>query len=675
MNGAFNGPVAESKTATSLLLLLFICVCRRCLKLANRGQGSTRWQMRRALKALFVLALLLLLQRAAAFRCAPSPSGVFLNKSAASSSSSLGRRAAAAALPAAAAVEMPLQRALAAASRAALSSSAVRSSPLPVCCLVPLPVGWGVGGRGGSFNNLGVYEHPKKDLLLAMSRKKTLKTMAPQQPRTVKTDPAEMPLTECHGATKVTCSVEPLSGLANYQGECVFFVARGQQLPAEAAEFDTQRGGLLAGALEEADSKCDAGSCVCVRVGGEGPRFLCAVGVGEHKSFDASAVGTAVAAALRERNKLKSAALFVPDLCKGCPCPEAPKVFLRKLQAVLETLLVELNPDNRFKGAGSKTVKSSNLEQLTIFAADTEGTTAVLEAARRVASGVHLARELVNAPANVCTTVTLAKAAEEIAAEGGLECKILEQAEAEALGMGCYLSVAKGSMYPPLFIHMTYKPSSGSVKKKLAFVGKGLCFDSGGYNIKRAETSIELMKFDMGGAAAVLGAAKAIAAAKPAGVEVHFISAAAENMVSARAYRPGDVLTASNGKTVEVGNTDAEGRLTLADALVYAERLKVDVIVDVATLTGACIVALGESYAGLFTPDDQLAEQILNCAERTCEKMWRMPFVARYRDNLESKCADLNNTATKGKGGGAITAAVFLKEFVEKVSERGAPSS
>lgn len=489
--------------------------------------------------------------------------------------------------------------------------------------------------------------------------------MVPPQPScTVKTDPAEMPLTACHGATEVAFSVEPHSAVNCYNGDCVVFLCRGT-LPPEAAEVDARLGGLLAVALEEADFKGEEGSCMCVRVGGEGPRYLCAVGVGEHKSFDASAVGSAVATAIREKDKLSSAALFVPDLCKGCPCPEAPKAFLRKLQAVLETILVEINSDNRFKGTGSKNVKTSKLERLTIFIANMEGTEATVEAARRVASGVHLARELVNAPANYCTTVTLAKTAEVIAAEGGLDCKILGQAEAEALGMGCYLAVAKGSMYPPQFIHLTYKPA-GTPKKKIAFIGKGLCFDSGGYNIKRAETSIHLMKFDMGGAAAVLGAAKAIASAKPADVEVHFISAAAENMVSSRAYRPGDVITASNGKTVEVGNTDAEGRLTLADALVYAEKLGVDAIVDVATLTGACIIALGESYAGLFSPDEQLADKILKCADRSCEKMWRMPFVPRYRELLESKCADLNNTATKGKGGGAITAAVFLKEFVDK---------
>lgn len=176
--------------------------------------------------------------------------------------------------------------------------------------------------------------------------------------------------------------------------------------------------------------------------------------------------------------------------------------------------------------------------------------------------------------------------------------------------MGSYLAVAKGSMYPPQFIHLTYCPPD-PVARRLAFVGKGLCFDSGGYNIKSAASSIELMKFDMGGAAAVLGAARTLAELKPANVEVHFIIAAAENMVSHHSYRPGDVVTASNGKTIEVGNTDAEGRLTLADALVFAERLGVDAIVDIATLTGACIIALGESYAGLWSSDEGMAKELL----------------------------------------------------------------
>ncbi|CDJ50997.1 cytosol aminopeptidase, putative [Eimeria brunetti] len=322
---------------------------------------------------------------------------------------------------------------------------------------------------------------------------------------------------------------------------------------------------------------------------------------------------------------------------------------------------------------------------MTVFTFDKPETERTLEAARHVAKGVHLARELVNAPANYCTTITLAKAAEAIAKEGDLECKILDQAALEELKMGCYLAVAKGSMYPPQFIHLIYRPkaaaasaaaaspaaasaaaaanapaaggpegapataaggqeaaaaegsgspaaagagaagagagaagaagessSSSSKPKRIVFVGKGLCFDSGGYNVKRAETSIELMKFDMGGAAAVLGAAAAVAGLSPAAVEVHFLAAAAENMISSRAYRPGDILRASNGKTVEVGNTDAEGRLALADALVFAERLAPDFVVDVATLTGACVVALGEAYAGLVSPDEPLAQRVVH---------------------------------------------------------------
>ncbi|CDJ35385.1 cytosol aminopeptidase, putative [Eimeria mitis] len=364
-----------------------------------------------------------------------------------------------------------------------------------------------------------------------------------------------------------------------------------------------------------------------------------------------------MAAATRERPRVHSVGVYIHPMAQQCPCPDAPKVFFRKIQALFETFFVEIQPDHRFKGTGSKVASEPQVEELTVFTFDVEETKRAIEAARHVASGVHLARELVNAPSNYCTTITLAKAAETVAKEGGLECRILDQPALEERGMGCYLAVAKGSMYPAQFIHLIYRPKSaaaaaaaagaadgsggagaaaaatgkgskdegktaaataaaaeketGEIKHKIAFVGKGLCFDSGGYNIKRAETSIEMMKFDMGGAAAVLGAARAVSLLQPAAVEIHFIAAAAENMVSSRAYRPGDVLRASNGKTIEVGNTDAEGRLTLADALVYAEQLHVHSIVDVATLTGACIVALGESYAGLFSPNDELAEEIL----------------------------------------------------------------
>uniref|UniRef100_A0A7S4B3P5 Cytosol aminopeptidase domain-containing protein n=2 Tax=Chrysotila carterae TaxID=13221 RepID=A0A7S4B3P5_CHRCT len=230
--------------------------------------------------------------------------------------------------------------------------------------------------------------------------------------------------------------------------------------------------------------------------------------------------------------------------------------------------------------------------------------------------------------------------------------------------MGAYLGVSQGASEPPKFIHMTYKPS-GQARKKVALIGKGLTFDSGGYNIKAgAGSMIEKMKFDMGGAGAVLGAARVVAELAPDHVEAHFIIAACENMVSANAMRPGDILTASNNKTIEVLNTDAEGRLTLADALVYAEQLgPLDAIVDIATLTGACIVALGPDYGGMWSADDELAAKLEAAAKETGELLWRMPLAAEYKDQLKSTIADLKNIGSGG--GGSITAALFLKEFVK----------
>jgi leucyl aminopeptidase len=256
----------------------------------------------------------------------------------------------------------------------------------------------------------------------------------------------------------------------------------------------------------------------------------------------------------------------------------------------------------------------------------------------------------------------MAQTAEAIASEYGLALEILEQEECEKLGMGAFLGVAQASEIPPKFLHLTYKPE-GTARRKLAIVGKGLTFDSGGLNIKGAGSGIETMKMDMGGAAATLGAAKAIGQIKP-DVEVHFISAVTENMISGRAMHPGDILTASNGKTIEVNNTDAEGRLTLADALVFAEKLGVDAIVDLATLTGACIVALGNDIAGLWTADEGIASQLKSASEAAGEKFWQMPMEEKYFDGLKSPIADMKNTGPRA--GGSITAALFLKQFVKE---------
>lgn len=283
-----------------------------------------------------------------------------------------------------------------------------------------------------------------------------------------------------------------------------------------------------------------------------------------------------------------------------------------------------------------------------------------------IAAGVDLAKDLVGAPPNSKTPVVIADLARRLAAEHKLEIKVLGQAECEALGMGAYLAVQQGSKFPPQFVHLTYKPEgAGADVAKVALVGKGLTFDSGGYNLKAGPGSmIELMKFDMGGCAAVLGAAKAIGQLRPKNVEVHFITAVCENMISAEAMRPGDILVASNGKTIEVLNTDAEGRLTLADALVYADKLGVDTIVDLATLTGACIVALGEKMAGLYSPDDGLRTALAAAAARSDEGIWALPLEPGYKELIKSQIADLKNIGAKG--GGSITAALFLQEFVDK---------
>ncbi|MGB5714667.1 MAG: leucyl aminopeptidase, partial [Waterburya sp.] len=328
-------------------------------------------------------------------------------------------------------------------------------------------------------------------------------------------------------------------------------------------------------------------------------------------------------------------------------------------QAVTEAIILALHEDNRFKSEPeSKEPKLETIELIGLAGQDQ-----AIAKGSTIAEGVILARELVNAPANEVTPVTMAETAQQLAQNYGLELKILEQSDCEKFeqGMGAYLGVGRASEIPPRFIHLTYKPQ-GTAKRKVAIVGKSLTFDSGGLNLKPSGSGIETMKMDMGGGAATLGAAKVIAQLQPE-VEVHFICAATENMISGKAMHPGDILKAANGKTIEVNNTDAEGRLTLADALVYAEKLEVDAIVDLATLTGACVVALGNDIAGLWSTDDALAQEMKTAAELAGEKFWQLPMEEKYFEGLKSQIADMKNTGPRA--GGSITAALFLKQFIK----------
>lgn len=408
----------------------------------------------------------------------------------------------------------------------------------------------------------------------------------------------------------------------------------------------------LAEIIDESEFKGKAGEKAIARTGDETVRKVGIIGLGKSESWSVEGLRQAAGAIaqLAHRSKCKTVGINLPQWNEDATL---------STQAMTEGFILALHKDLRFKSDAEAKAK----ETPTITTVDFLGYpnhAAAIARAHHICDGVILARELVSAPANVVTPVTLAETVAAIAQEHGLELEILERDDCQKLGMGSFLGVAQASDLPPKFIHLTYKPK-GTIRRKLAIVGKGLTFDSGGLNLKVGNSSIEMMKMDMGGAAATFGAAKAIAQIQP-DVEVHFISAATENMVSGRAMHPGDILTASNGKTIEVNNTDAEGRLTLADALVFADKLGVDAIVDLATLTGACIVALGDNIGGLWSGDEELATALLSASEQAGEKFWRLPLESSYFDGLKSVVADMKNTGPRA--GGSITAALFLQQFV-----------
>ena len=297
-----------------------------------------------------------------------------------------------------------------------------------------------------------------------------------------------------------------------------------------------------------------------------------------------------------------------------------------------------------------KTKKDKKVEEIYVNCDET-----LLRRAEIVAAGMKLTRDLANEPAQFATPSKLA----EIALGLGLDTKVYEKEDCEKMGMGAYLAVAKGSSQPPKFIHMKY--TCPNPRKKIAIIGKGITFDSGGLDIK-PPSSMLTMRDDMSGAACVLGIMSKINELKP-DVEVHGIIAACENMPGCSAYKPGDILTAKNGKTIEVDNTDAEGRLTLADALCFACEQGVDEVIDIATLTGACMVALGNVAAGIVGNDCDMVHNVINAAKEVGERYWELPMYEEYKESLKSEVADMQNTGSRW--GGASTAGLFLKEFVK----------
>ncbi len=388
---------------------------------------------------------------------------------------------------------------------------------------------------------------------------------------------------------------------------------------------------------------------------GSPSKHLLLVGLGKRSEYGPAAARAAAATAARRlRERFASTALFALEA--EAAGRRAPVV----LSALAEGTLLG---NRRFQKY--VTDKERRFEGLSGISLRVARKSAVLQEAlglgKVLADATGYARELATEPANVLTPEFMAEEARKLARRHGFELKVLDEKACAKLGMGAYLAVARGSHHPPRFIHLRYRPKGA--KFHIAVVGKGLTFDSGGISIKPAD-GMGAMKSDMSGSAAVMGAMAAIGALKPK-VAVDAVMAMCENMPGGGAYRPGDILTSMSGKTIEVLNTDAEGRLTLADALCYVQRQKPDAVVDLATLTGACVVALGPDFSGAMGNDQPLLDAVLAAAKESGDDLWQLPLPAAYRKYIKTDVADVANMS-RIRWGGAITAGLFLSTFVDE---------
>jgi leucyl aminopeptidase len=425
-----------------------------------------------------------------------------------------------------------------------------------------------------------------------------------------------------------------------------------KRLRDSAARIDKALGGKVSEILEAERFAGKPAHVTHVHTAGRVPaRRVVVVGLGKRVELTLETIRRAASAGLRRARDLGAKSVAIEVLGDRLPARS-------RAHAVTEGAILGAYTFDRYK----REKADKRVEALTVVEPDGRRRREVADGARTgevFAEAACFARDLVNSPANDVHPTYLAKVAGEIAKDAKLDLKVFDRAECQKMGMGLFLGVAAGSEQPPKFIHLTYAPS-GRRRKRVAVIGKGITFDSGGLDLKPAEGMLR-MKDDMSGAAAVLAIMRALPRLAPA-VEVHGLIAATENMPSGSAIRPGDILKAMNGTTVEIGNTDAEGRLTLADALCYAgDRIRADEVVDMATLTGACVVALGPMCSGLFANDQGLADRLLAAAEEAGERVWQLPLIDEYREHLKSEVADFNNVGPRG--GGAITAGLFLKEF------------
>ena len=430
-------------------------------------------------------------------------------------------------------------------------------------------------------------------------------------------------------------------------------------LEAGAAALDAALDGAISQLMKQGEIKGKLNQIGLIHALGKLPAARVAViGLGKVEELSPDRIRGAVAEIcrfLRQRGVARVVTVAHGAGVAGITAEDAAQVIVEG--ALLGTY--------SFRRHITKEAEHGEIKQLTIITAKAEEIRDLEQGCYRgriLAGATNRARDMVNEPANYMTPADMAEVAAGVAADCGLEIEVLEQEQMRKLGMGGLLGVAQGSRQPPKFIILRYK---GSKTKALdiALVGKGITFDSGGISIKPSAKMSE-MKGDMAGGAAVIAAMSAVARLKP-GINVTALVPATENLPGGSALKPGDILTALNGKTIEIENTDAEGRLILADALSYASRLNAGSIVDVATLTGACVIALGTICTGVFGSKQELVDKVIAAGARAGELVWQMPMYEEYKEQNKSEVADIKNSG--GRNAGAITAAQFLSEFVGEV--------
>jgi leucyl aminopeptidase len=434
------------------------------------------------------------------------------------------------------------------------------------------------------------------------------------------------------------------------------FVFEGDALPDWLQQVDQELAGAISTVVTSGDFKGGAAeSAVVYTRGAMGCERIVLVGLGSREKISAEGLRRASASAVLKSRSLKLNTVSV--MAPACEQISAPDVY----QAMAEGMGLALYA---YHGQKSSEAPADLPAVVDFLVDDAASCQAALNDGVIIARGTNLARELANLPPNICQPAYLAQEAVRLGADTGLKVRVLEPRQMKALRMGALLAVAQGSDAPARFIVLEHNAERAEELDTIVLVGKGVTFDTGGYSLKTADGMVG-MKGDMSGAAAVLGAMSIISRLK---LPVHVVGLvpAVENMVSGGSYRPQDVVTASNGKTIEIISTDAEGRLILADALVYAQRYQPNVVIDIATLTGAISVALGGAAAGVYGNSDAVFHRLQAAGEATFERVWQMPLYEEYGKPIESDTADMKNSAgAAGRGGGAGIAAYFLRNFVD----------